>query len=135
MVITGGKLTTYRRMAQDAVDALLIPQAECRTTMLPLVGAPSSISRAPSPSVPRRLVQRYGSEAGRVAAYAKHDPDLLDPLAPGVPVLGVEVVHAVACEGALDADDVLERRTRISLIAGDADRVRDRVTEIIEAVR
>jgi glycerol-3-phosphate dehydrogenase len=136
VVITGGKLTTYRRMAQDAVDALPIPQAACRTTTLPLVGAPSSIPHTPSTSsVPRRLVQRYGSEASRVAAYAEHTPDLLDPLAPGVPVLGVEVVHAVACEGALDTDDVLERRTRISLIAGDANRVRDRVTEIIEAAR
>lgn len=136
VVITGGKLTTYRRMAQDAVDALKIQHAACRTTTLPLVGAPSSTSRdAKSPSVPQRLVQRYGSEADRVAAYAHASPGLLEPLAPGVPVLGVEVVHAVACEGALDTDDVLERRTRISLITGDAERVRDRVTEIVEAAR
>jgi glycerol-3-phosphate dehydrogenase len=132
VVVTGGKLTTYRRMAQDAVDALGIPGAACRTTSLPLVGArwqPGTAAAAV------RLVQRYGSEAGRVAGYADGDSGLLDPVAPGVPTLGVEIVHAVRCEGALDLDDVLERRTRIASIPADADRARDRVAEIVEAYR
>lgn len=131
VVVTGGKLTTYRRMAQDAVDALGIEGNRSRTAELPLVGA------RPSPSlpadVPQRLVQRYGSEARRVAAYADDDPKLLDPVAADVPVLGVEVVHAVRAEGALNVDDVLERRTRLGLIPAYADRARDRVTDIVEA--
>lgn len=133
IVVTGGKLTTYRRMAQDAVDALDIPGAPCRTVALPLVGArPHPSARADLPS---RLVERYGAEAGRVAAYADADTRLLDPVAPGIPALGVEVVHAVRCEGALDVDDVIERRTRIGLIPADAARARDRVAEIVEAAR
>jgi glycerol-3-phosphate dehydrogenase len=133
VVVTGGKLTTYRRMAQDAVDALSIDGPASRTASLPLVGAP--LSPPARAGVPRRLVQRFGSEASRVAAYADADPSLLDPLAPGVPALGVEVVHAARCEGALDADDVLERRTRTALIPADAERARGRVDEIILACR
>ena len=127
--MTGGKLTTYRRMAQDAVDALGIADAPCRTGSLPLVGARPQ----PPGRLPRRLRERFGSEAGRVAGYADEDASLLDPVAPGVPALGVEVVHAVRCEGALDATDVLERRTRIAVVPADADRARDRVAEIVEA--
>lgn len=133
VVVTGGKLTTYRRMAQDAVDALGIPGARCHTADVPLIGARPQPSIAGS--LPRRLTQRYGSEAGRVAAYADDDPQLLEPVVPGVPVLGVEVVHAVRCEGALDVADVVERRTRLGLIAADATRARDRVAEIIETAQ
>lgn len=68
-----------------------------------------------------------------MAAYADDDPKLLDPVAADVPVLGVEVVHAVRAEGALNVDDVLERRTRLGLIPAYADRARDRVTDIVEA--
>lgn len=133
VVVTGGKLTTYRRMAQDAVDALGACGGPSRTSRLPLVGARPGA--AASGALPARLVQRYGSEAVRVAAYADVDPGLLEPVASGTPVLGVEVVHAMRCEGALDVDDVLERRTRLALIPADADRARGRVTEIAEASR
>lgn len=138
VVVTGGKLTTYRRMAQDAVDALDIPGTRCLTAELPLIGArpdPSTHAGLPPVGLPKRLVERYGSEAGRVAAYADDDRTLLDPVAPGVPVLGVEVVHAVRAEGALDADDVLERRTRLGVIPADAARASTRVAEIIEAAQ
>ena len=137
VVVTGGKLTTYRRMAQDAVDALGIDMRS-RTAQLPLVGArpqPPAAQDPPRRDLPRRLIQRYGSEAERVAAYADDDPTLLDPVASDLPVLGVEVVHAVRAEGALDVDDVVERRTRLGLIPADADRARDRVSEIVEASR
>ena len=83
--VLGGKLTTYRRMAQDAVD--LLTDVPCRTTVLPLVGATGPVPRG----VPERLVRRYGAEAGDVAALAADDPRLLEPVAPGVPVLGVEL--------------------------------------------
>jgi glycerol-3-phosphate dehydrogenase len=130
VVVTGGKLTTYRRMAQDAIDALRADLGPCRTAALPLIGAQPR--RTPPPrGVPRRLVERFGSEATRVAAYAKARPDLLDPIAPGVPVLGVEVVHAMRCEGALGLADVLERRTRLSLVPEAAEVSRDRVADII----
>ena len=108
--VLGGKLTTYRRMAQDVVDQLT--DAPCRTARLPLVGA-----TGPAPvGVPARLVRRYGTEAGQVAALAARDPRLLEPVAPGVPVLGVELAWGVHAEGALTAEDLLERRTRLSLV-------------------
>ncbi len=108
--VLGGKLTTYRRMAQDAVDVLT--DRPCRTTALPLVGA-----TGPVPSgVPERLVRRYGAESGDVAALAARDPRLLEPVAPGVPVLGVELAWGVHAEGALTPEDLLERRTRLSLV-------------------
>jgi glycerol-3-phosphate dehydrogenase len=108
--VLGGKLTTYRRMAQDTVDRLT--DLPCRTTTLPLVGA-----TGPTPSdVPGRLVRRYGAEAGDVAALAEHDPRLLEPVAPGVPVLGVELAWGLHAEGALTTEDLLERRTRLALV-------------------
>jgi glycerol-3-phosphate dehydrogenase len=108
--VLGGKLTTYRRMAQDVVDR--ISDTPCRTTTLPLVGAVGPVPR----DVPDRLVRRYGAEAGAVAALAAADPRLLEPVADGVPVLGVELAWGVSAEGALDASDLLERRTRLSLV-------------------
>jgi glycerol-3-phosphate dehydrogenase len=110
--VLGGKLTTYRRMAQDVVDRLT--DVPCRTADLPLVGARGRVA----PDVPARLVRRYGSEAGRVAALAQGSPQLLGPVAPGVPVLGVELLWGVVAEGALTAGDLLERRTRLSLVDG-----------------
>jgi glycerol-3-phosphate dehydrogenase len=108
--VLGGKLTTYRRMAQDVVDKLT--DAPCRTRDLPLVGATGPLAR----DVPPRLVRRYGAEAPQVAALAAEDPGLLQPIAPGVPVLGVELRWGVVAEGALTAEDLLERRTRLSLV-------------------
>ena len=108
--VLGGKLTTYRRMAQDVVDQLT--DVPSRTRDLPLVGATGPMPR----DVPPRLVRRYGAEAREVAALADGDPRLLEPIAPGLPVLGVELRWGVVAEGALTAADLLERRTRLSLV-------------------
>jgi len=116
--VVGGKLTTYRRMARDAVDAAVahagLPAAACRTAWLPLVGAaPASVlARVPAPA---RLVARYGAEAPAVLALAQGDPELLVPIADGTEVTGAELLWAVRHEGALDVDDLLDRRTRIGL--------------------
>jgi glycerol-3-phosphate dehydrogenase len=108
--VLGGKLTTYRRMAQDVVDKL--SDVPSRTADLPLVGATGPRPR----DVPQRLVRRYGAEAKQVATLAADDPRLLEPLAAGLPVLGVELRWGVVAEGALTAEDLLERRTRLSLV-------------------
>jgi glycerol-3-phosphate dehydrogenase len=108
-VLVGGKLTTYRRMAQDAVDAVVRRHRSggaCRTTALPLVGAPGSTDAA----LPERLRRRFGSEAARVAACGP-----LEPLAPGLPMLKCEAGWAVAAEGAVTVADV-ERRLRLDLV-------------------
>ncbi len=130
VTVVGGKLTTYRRMAEDAVDFLDLPAGPCLTRGLALVGAGSG-SEMP-PGVPQRLIRRYGTEAADVAALIAGDPQLGEPLAPGVRVLGAEVVWALRAEGALSVEDVLERRTRLGLVPADADAAREAVRELVD---
>ncbi|MBG0818057.1 glycerol-3-phosphate dehydrogenase/oxidase [Planomonospora sp. ID82291] len=116
VTVVGGKLTTYRRMAEDAVDLAVrsrgLVAGPSRTARLPLVGA---VPAGPAPA--DRLAARYGSEAGAVRALMARDPALAEPLPTGV--TGAELVWAVRHEGALDAADLLDRRTRIGLVARD----------------
>lgn len=114
VTITGGKLTTYRRMASDAVD--LITDSPCRTSDIALIGA------GPKPEaqdVPERLWRRYGNEAPVVWSLADADPTLREPIADDVPVLGVELAFGAQFELALSPSDLLDRRTRIGLVPGD----------------
>jgi glycerol-3-phosphate dehydrogenase len=138
ITVVGGKLTTYRRMAQDAVDAALAtgpssghPVPPCRTKRLPLVGAgsPQTLARVPAPA---RLVARYGTEAPKVGGLASQDPWLAEPLATGIPVTGAELAFAVEHEGALDAGDLLDRRTRIGLVSTDRDRAMAAAARILD---
>ncbi len=130
VTVVGGKLTTYRQMAQDAVDAAVsaggLVAGPCRTASLPLVGAPSvRAGRTPRDvlarvEAPARLVRRYGVEAPVVlSAAAALVADPLAPVAPGSPVTTAELLWGVTHEGALDVDDLLDRRTRIGLVPED----------------
>ncbi|XHM64783.1 glycerol-3-phosphate dehydrogenase/oxidase [Streptomyces nigra] len=122
ITIVGGKLTTYRRMAEDAVDAAVatgrVSAGPSPTASLPLVGAASPTALA-AVRAPRRLVQRYGTEAAAVHALGATDPRLNEPVLAGHPVTAAELLWAVRHEGALDASDLLDRRTRIGLIPAD----------------
>lgn len=124
--MVGGKLTTYRRMAQDAVDAVLPqlgrPVGRCRTADLPLVGA----TRAAPTS---RLERRYGTEAAEVAACGP-----VAPVAAGVPVALAELIFGVVAEGALTVDDLLARRTRLSLVPAWAELAGPAAHEALAAV-
>ena len=126
LTLVGGKLTTYRRMAQDVVDRLVarLGGPGCVTASLPLVGA------APQPAgvratAPARLVRRYGSEAGEVVAMAGGDRSLLEPIFDGTTVLGVELLFGVHHEGAMDLDDLLDRRVRLGLVPAERRRAED----------
>jgi glycerol-3-phosphate dehydrogenase len=127
ITIVGGKLTTYRKMAQDAVDAAVahagLSAGPCRTRRIPLVGAVSGRARDRL-DAPPLLIERYGGEAPAIAELAHHDPSLAEPVAPGTDVLRAEFAHAITHEGALDADDLLDRRTRIGLVPADRDAAR-----------
>jgi glycerol-3-phosphate dehydrogenase len=126
VTIVGGKLTTYRRMAEDAVDAALaharLDAGPCRTRSLPLLGAASrtALSRL---ELPARLVRKYGTDAALVLDTALRvglsDEEALAPIAPRIPVTLAELVFGVIHEGAADVDDLLDRRTRVGLIPAD----------------
>ena len=135
--VIGGKLTTYRGIAQHALDVAVreagLSAGPCRTRSLPLVGAAPRQALAAIPA-PARLVDRHGAEAPAVLALAQGDPALLAPVAPGLDVLLVEVLHAMRAEGALDAADVLDRRTRIGLVPADRARAAGPVEELLAAV-
>jgi glycerol-3-phosphate dehydrogenase len=113
LVVVGGKLTTYRRMAQDAVDR--ITTRPCRTARLPLVGAAAPVALR-AVAAPPDLVRRYGTEAPAVVALADGRPELLAPVAPGVPWSPAELLWAVRHELVLDACDLADRRTRAGLV-------------------
>ncbi|CAH0170406.1 glycerol-3-phosphate dehydrogenase/oxidase [Microbacterium sp. Bi121] len=134
--ILGGKLTTYRAMAKDAVDLALrhagLDDPGCRTDRLPLVGAPGSLVPVPDAGARRSsatLRSRYGTEAAFVLAGFGHSG--AERVAEGIDVIRAEVAFAVRAEGALDADDVLDRRTRIGLVPDDRVAAADVVAEVV----
>ncbi|MGW1362048.1 glycerol-3-phosphate dehydrogenase/oxidase [Streptomyces chartreusis] len=135
--VVGGKLTTYRRMAEDAVDAAVathrLTAGPSPTASLPLVGA-ASPNTLGSLRAPRRLVQRYGTEAPAVQALGAEDPRLAEPVLAGHPVTGAELLWAVRHEGALDEADLLDRRTRIGLVPADRDAALDAAREVLGEV-
>lgn len=116
--ITGGKLTTYRKMAQDTVDAVLQQLdhgVKCRTKRLPLIGA-DGFSTMSLGGPDAHLAQRYGTELSVIHELIRQQPQLAEPLIPGLPYLRAEAIFAVRHEMALTLDDVLTRRTQARLI-------------------
>nr|WP_090345981.1 glycerol-3-phosphate dehydrogenase/oxidase [Mycolicibacterium malmesburyense]CRL78556.1 glycerol-3-phosphate dehydrogenase [Mycolicibacterium malmesburyense] len=134
VAIAGGKYTTYRVMAEDAIDAAAeyIPARVARsiTEKVPLMGADgyfALINQTESvgkhydlhPYRVRHLLDRYGSLIGEVLQMARESgdvrPDLLDPITEAPVYLKVEAWYAAAAEGALHLEDILARRMRISI--------------------
>lgn len=109
ITITGGKWTTYRRMAEDTVNAAMevadLKIRTCATQHLKIHGAP-----AVTPV--RDHLSLYGTDRQYILALQADDPALATPLHPSLPFTGAEVVWAVRQEGALTVEDVLARRVR-----------------------
>jgi glycerol-3-phosphate dehydrogenase len=134
LTITGGKLTTYRRMARDVVDRIVERdgrKARCRTDQIPLTGTRpleqvrSEVVAAAAglgldERVADRLVRQHGERAHEVLSLVAGDPELGQVLSPSAPHVVAEVVHAARAEGAVALEDVLSRRMRLSLQAKDA---------------
>jgi glycerol-3-phosphate dehydrogenase len=121
VTVTGGKLTTYRRMAADAVDEVagrLGHKGGSRTKRLTLLGG-EGFEEPAGDLTAGHLAGRYGTEAGAVRALAADRPELHEPLVPGLPYLKAEAVYAARHEMAITLDDVLSRRTRARLLARD----------------
>jgi glycerol-3-phosphate dehydrogenase len=127
ITITGGKLTTWRPMAKSVVDRLAereFRDAPCRTHEIPL-GHPADLGELPSPpGVEERsrahLAARYGLFADQVLRLCAEQPELAEPILPGMPDLMAEVVIAARFEQARSVADVLLRRTRLGLLAARA---------------
>ncbi|KAA0022929.1 glycerol-3-phosphate dehydrogenase/oxidase [Antrihabitans cavernicola] len=124
ITVVGGKLTTYRKMAEDAVDAAVtdgrLTAGPCLTKRLPLVGAAKGAARDRIVA-PQLLIGRYGTEAPLVVAAAQGNSSLLSPIAPGLDVSAAEFAFGISHEGALTPDDLLDRRTRIGMVESDRD--------------
>ncbi|MGD0883087.1 MAG: glycerol-3-phosphate dehydrogenase C-terminal domain-containing protein, partial [Acidimicrobiales bacterium] len=134
ITVTGGKLTTYRKMAEDTVDVAVSALGRrgltCRTKNLRLHGTPPGrratpkaggvgANVRPDPANPlatraTHLNGRFGTDASAVLALAEGRPDLLEPLVAGLPYLSVEALYAVQREMARSVSDVLDRRTQSS---------------------
>jgi glycerol-3-phosphate dehydrogenase len=135
VTVAGGKFTTYRLMARDVIDAAVadtgLDAPSSVTSQLPLLGAdglPGVLASArrlaednglPVAAV-SHLIGRYGSMTGQVLDLVRADPTLGRPLLDGYPYLRAEVAYAVMSEEALGVDDVLARRTRLLIEAGEA---------------
>jgi glycerol-3-phosphate dehydrogenase len=118
LTIVGGKLTTYRRMAEDVVDRVAARrglEVRSRTASQPLVGA---ASRARLRGLPASAwsVSRYGTEAVEVEALLRERPELAAPVVEGSAHRLVELEWGVRHEGAIGVADLLDRRTRIGLV-------------------
>jgi glycerol-3-phosphate dehydrogenase len=142
VTVTGGKLTTYRKMAEDTVDAVagVIGQragrSPTRRMRLSCAEEPSGLAHLDlnghlGPHF-RHLLGRYGGHSPELMSLACEQPDLAEPLIEGLPYLRVEAVHAVLHEMAVDLSDVLERRTRaVELDAAASARAAPSVAQLI----
>jgi glycerol-3-phosphate dehydrogenase len=126
-VIAGGKLTTYRVMAKDAVDFAIGDDAAARPSVthdIPLLGA-EGLRTARSdaagwtrrygwtPAMVDHLLHRYGASLFEIVALCEADPSLARPLEQAPAYLRAEVHYAVSHEGAIHLEDVLAHRTRL----------------------
>ncbi|HMI81166.1 MAG TPA: glycerol-3-phosphate dehydrogenase/oxidase, partial [Solirubrobacterales bacterium] len=141
LTITGGKLTTWRRMAKQTVDRLVEREgreAPCHTHEIPLgmearpgdLDAPEGVGE----EALDQLAFRYGHAARRVLEIARADPKLARPIVPGRPDLLAEAVLAGRLEQARSVADVLLRRTRLGILAAPELRTAKAVRPVADAL-
>ncbi len=152
ITITGGKLTTYRKMASDTVGEVIdtigrdhLPGVNhrTRTKRLPIRGAEGyqalvDEASTAAATLDRRtvvhLADRYGGEARAIIAMADRNPSLAEPLVPSLPYIRAEAVFSARYEMARSLDDILTRRTRARLLARDETaQVAAQVADLVSA--
>jgi glycerol-3-phosphate dehydrogenase len=131
--VLGGKWTTYRAMAEDAVNAvqqrLGVAISGCITRESHLSGSEgyndsyantlASNYRVAAPTA-KHLAEKFGTRAAAVLELARHDPELARPLVQGYPAIAAEIAYCVRKEMAATLDDVLERRTGLQFFSWQA---------------
>jgi glycerol-3-phosphate dehydrogenase len=146
LTITGGKLTTWRRMAKQVVDRMVEREgreAPCQTSDIPLGMPAAEEDLVPPAGLPADnlpdgwrdlLAFRYGHAARRVLAVAAERTELARPIVPGQPDLLAEAAIAGRLEQARSVADVLLRRTRLGLLAAPELRTPESVMPVAEAL-
>lgn len=148
--LAGGKYTTYRVMAKDAVDLAVLDLrkivSESVTEKLPLIGADGYFALQQqvlkiadetnlSEATVIHLLNRYGSLISEIIEIISENPKMSERIIPDLPYIKAEILHAASHEGALSVEDVLLRRTRISFEASDSGlSASNEVAEIIGTV-
>jgi glycerol-3-phosphate dehydrogenase len=137
--VAGGKLTTHRRIALDALRHLpdRVRPRRLYLSHAPLPGA----SPAPGPVLYSHLdgwtvdhlLHLYGSETGNLIGYSQAKDNALERITPGAPDLWAQVYHAIREEWALAAEDVIYRRTTLGLRGFDTPEIRQRISTVLEA--
>lgn len=141
LTVAGGKLTTYRRIALDALAHLRSDLGLHRLDRRPwpLPGATGldgvELPGELPPSTREHLLRHYGSLAAEVLAPARADPSLLEPLHPDGPDIAAQALYAGSHEWALRPDDVLRRRTTLWLRGLATADVADRVAALLRDER
>jgi glycerol-3-phosphate dehydrogenase len=129
LTLTGGKWTTYRNMAEDAVNQAAtlarLPERDCTTRGLNIHGFHASAAKFGDLSF-------YGSDALPIQDLVRLEPALGEPLSSALPVIGAEIVFAARHEMARSVEDALARRTRaLFLNAGAAAEMAPRAAELL----
>jgi glycerol-3-phosphate dehydrogenase len=139
LTVAGGKLTTYRRIALEALDHVRVDLGLHRLDRQPrpLPGA-AGLDRVSFPesldaATRSHLLHLYGSLAEEVLAPAADDPSLLEPIAPGAPDLAAQAVYAARHEWARTPEDFLRRRTTLALRGRKEPEVVERVERLLGA--
>jgi glycerol-3-phosphate dehydrogenase len=141
LTITGGKLTTWRRMAKQTVDRLVEREgreAPCHTDEIPL-GMPArpgdlEAAEGVGEEALEQLAFRYGHAARKVLEIARGEPKLARPIVRGRPDLLAEVALAARAEQARSVADVLLRRTRLGILAAPDLRTAKAVRPVADAL-
>ncbi len=144
VTVVGGKLTTYRQLAEDAVDDVMRRLGRrdpgCATRRRPLLGAAGLdapqlrkelLGRGAGPEIADRLLRFYGSVAREVWTLAETDPALARVVHTKSALLAAELVHAVTREHAVTLTDVLARRVLVAFEPGHGLEVVDDLAAVV----
>jgi glycerol-3-phosphate dehydrogenase len=112
VTITGGKWTTYRRMAEDAIDTAIknagLPLVDCKTKELPIHGAATVDFNSP--------MYYFGSDEIHIRSLISNDNTLSEKIHPSLPYIKAEIIWSVRQEMCMTVEDALSRRTRALLL-------------------
>ena len=135
--VAGGKLTTHRRIALDALrhlpDGVRPRRLSLSDAPLPGASPVRDLNTRHDGSMVDHLLHLYGTETGKLLGFSNVKDNALERITPGAPDLWAQVYHAVREEWALTAEDVICRRTTLGLRGFDTPEIRQRISTVLEA--